>query len=132
MNTLDIYLLIYYGIWYLIVQLITVDPPVVTVGEVGPTSVMLSWEAQPGVTHYNISFERSPAEGSRHRQTQCAGVTHEDTIDVGNVTEHTLNSLEEDSKYTINVTAVYTGGSASSVPSVNTTQQDGNFKECTT
>ena len=101
------------------------------VGDPGPTSVLLSWDAQPGVTHYEVSFERSPAAGSQDRQTQCAGVPHEGTIDVvGTVTEYTLDVLEEDSVYTITVTAVYTGGFNSSVPNVTviTTEQAGNIK----
>ena len=104
-----------------------VGPPDVTVGDVGPTSVMLSWNPLSGVTHYNVSFERSPAEGSQGRRTQCGSVPHVDTIDVGTVTEYTLDDLEEDSEYTITVTAVYTGGSASSDPDVITTLQAGNI-----
>ena len=99
-----------------------------TAGDPGPTSVMLSWEALPGVTHYNVLFERSPATGSQVRQTQCAGAVHEDTIDVGSATEYTLNNLEEDSMYTIIVTAVYTGGNDLSESQVITTQQAGNIK----
>ena len=98
------------------------------VGDAGPTSVMLSWEPLPGVTCYEVSFERSPAEGSQDRQTQCGSVTHEGIIDVDNATEYTLDGLEEDSKYTITVTAVYTGGNDSSELQVITTQQAGNVK----
>ena len=101
------------------------EPPAVTVGDPGSTSVMLSWQTLSGVTHYDVSFERSPAAGSPDRQTQCASVLDEDTIDVGTVTEYTLNDLEEDSMYTITVTAVYTSGSASSEPWVITTLQAG-------
>ena len=98
-----------------------------TVGDPGPTSVILSWKALPGVVHYEVSFERSPVTGSRSRTTECGGFEHEGTIDVGTATEHTLNGLEEDSMYTITVTAVYTGGSASSEPQVIATQQAGNL-----
>ena len=97
-----------------------------TVGDPGPTSVMLSWEALPYVTHYEVSFQRSPAEGSHDRQTQCGSVTHVGTIGVGTATEYTLDDLEEDSIYTITVTAVYTGGNDSS-KEVITTQQAGNI-----
>ena len=100
-----------------------------TVRDPGPTSVMFSWEPLHGVTHYKVSFVRSPAEGSQDRQTQCSGVTHEDTIDVSTATEYTLNDLEEDSNYTITVTAVYTGGSASSEHQIITTEKAG--KLCT-
>ena len=96
-----------------------------TVGDPGPTSVMLSWEALPGVIHYNVSFERSPVERSQDHRTQCERFLHEDTIDVGTATEYTLEDLEEDSIYTITVTAVYTGRSASSEPQVITTLQAG-------
>ena len=98
-----------------------------TVGDPGPTSVMLSWNALLGVTRYNVSFVRSPAEGSRDRRTQCGGFLHEGTIDAGTVTEYTLENLEEDNMYTITVTAVYIGGSASSEEEVITTQQAGNI-----
>ena len=104
------------------------DPPVVTGGDPGPTSVMLSWIALPGVTRYEVSFERSPAPGSQDRQTECASSPHEGIIDVGTATEYTLDDLEEDSAYTITVTAVYMGGSASSEPEMITTLQAGNIK----
>ena len=103
-----------------------VPPAVTVVGDPGPTSVMLSWIALPSVTHYEVSFERSRSSGFTDRQTQCGSVQHEDTIDVGNATRHTLNDLEEDSVYTITVTAYYPGGSPSS-EEVITTQQAGNI-----
>ena len=115
-------------------QTVAVVPPVVTVvGDTGPKSVMLSWEALPGVTRYEVSFERSLTSGFIDHRTQCGMFRHNGTIDVGNatVTEYTLNDLEEDSKYTITVTAVYvtesyTSRSASS-EIVVTTMQAGNI-----
>ena len=125
-----------YLLWYLISHSpvdnscfpsITVGPPDVTVGGPAPTSVRLFWEVLPTVTRYEVSFVRSSAEGSQDRHTQCGSVTHEGTIDVGTATEYTLNGLEEDSMYTITVTAVYTGGSSPSDPQVTTTRQAGNI-----
>ena len=89
---------------------------------------MFSWQALSGVTRYDVSYVRSPAEGSQDRQTQCASVSDDDTIDVGTATEYTLNGLEEDSMYIITVTAVYSGGSALSEPQLITTQQAGIIK----
>ena len=103
---------------------IAVEPPNVTVGELGQKSILISWEALPSVTSYEVSFQRSPAVGSYDRRTICQRVEHRDTIDVGKATEYTLDDLEEDSNYTINVTAVYAGRSNSSEMMI-TTQQAG-------
>ena len=89
-------------------------------GDPGPKSVVLSWEALPNVTRYEVSFQRLPAVGSLDRQTQCASIVHEDTIDVGTVTEYTLNNLEEDSVYIIMVAAFYAGGNVSNEEVITT------------
>ena len=103
-----------------------VGPPDVTVGDLGSTSVMLSWNEQAGVIRYEVSFEYSPTARSLDRETECGSFPHEDTIDVGTATEYTLDGLEEDRRYTITVAAVYTGGSVSSEVMV-TTEQAGNI-----
>ena len=100
----------------------------VTVGDVGSTSVMLFWDAVFGATRYEVSFVRSPIPGSQARQTECASNEHVGFINVGTATKYTLNGLEEDSNYTITVTAVYTGGNDLSEPQVITTQQAGIIK----
>ena len=107
------------------------EPPVVTVvGDPGPTFVMLSWNEQANVIRYDISFGHSPAAGSDDRATRCPSRPDEGTIDTGTVTEYTLENLEEDRRYTITVTAVYTGGSASSEVMI-TTPQAGNINSAT-
>ena len=111
----------YYVLTYDLLSAVA-QPPNVTAR--GPTSVMLSWEA---LLYYEVSFQRSPAAGSPDRQTQCRNVAHEGTIDVSTATEYTLDDLEEDSMYTITVTAVYAGESVSN-EEVITTQQAGRIK----
>ena len=94
-----------------------------------PTSVHLFWNKQPGIDEYEVTFTRSPANGSESRHTQCDGFEHNDTKKVGTATEYTLMNLEEDSLYTITLSAVYFHGSEvfSSKPVLVTTEQDGLF-----
>ena len=91
---------------------------------------MVFWNALPGVTRYEVSFEHSPAPESIDRQTRCRSIPHEATINVGTATAYTLDDLEEDSVYTITATAVYPLESFSSEVMI-TTQQAGKINSTT-
>ena len=81
------------------------SPDVEVVGEVGPISVELSWNEQSGVEDYHVSYERT------------GGVINScpHFVDSGNMTGTatgvTLDNLEEDSVYSVTVTAISTGDS---------------------
>ena len=79
----------------------SVGPPdVEVVGEEGPTSVELSWSEQIGVEGYQVSYER--VRGVINR---CGHQTSSGSMP-GNATGVTLNNLEEDSVYSVTITAM--------------------------
>ena len=67
------------------------------VGEVGPTSVELSWSEQSGVESYQVSYGGVI--------NSCGGQTPSGAT-VGNTRGVTLTNLEEDSVYSVTVTAM--------------------------
>ena len=70
------------------------------VGEVGPTSVELSWNDQPKVENYQVSYVRTIGVINRCDHEVLSGIMFTTATGV------TLNNLEEDSVYSVTVTAM--------------------------
>ena len=98
------------------------DPPVVTLGVVTATTVMLSWSPQPGVGQYEVRYVR--AVGSQQHGA-CP-----DFVDTPNTEATTENSLtvarlQEFSTYTVTVFAVSNAGRVPSEEIVIMTSEAG-------
>lgn len=93
------------GVWFFS----AVPPParpLLSVQMVSPTTVRVSWDSQPHVDHYELTFERK-----NRTQEQCPSFHHKETVVVfGTVTNHTLHTLQEFSNYTITLRAVNRAG----------------------
>ena len=97
------------------------DVPMLTMGDIGSTFVILSWNQQLNVDRYTIEYHR--LEGFQSHQTDCGNTEHENSTSVaGNVAEYNLTGLEEDSRYRITITAMNISGSSSSTLDVTTLQ----------
>ncbi len=84
-------------------------------GSVSPTRVTVTWDEQPFIDVYKISFER--VTGSL--QLLCPDITHQGTYE-SNTTEYSITGLHEYSVYNISVTAVNIAGNSSSYFTVTT------------
>ena len=84
-----------------------------------PTTISLSWTAANGtVDSYEVMWERDTSG-------ECPDVDEGSATISGSSTSHTISGLEEDSNYTITVTAINTAGSAVSVPVTAVTGEAG-------
>ena len=84
--------------------------PVVSVGSTTPATIPLSWtSAGSQVDSYEVTWERDTSG-------ECTDVDEGSATTSDSSTSYTISGLEEDSNYTINVTATNTAGSAVSVP----------------
>ena len=84
--------------------------PVVNVDSTTPTTISLTWtSAGSQVDSYEVPWERDTSG-------ECTDVGEDSATISGSSTSHTISGLEEDSNYTITVTASNTAGSAVSVP----------------
>ena len=93
--------------------------PVVSVGSTTPTIFPLSWtSAGSQVDNYEVTWERDTSG-------ECTDVDEDSATISGSSTSHTISGLQEDSNYTITVTATNTAGSAVSVPVTAVTEEAG-------
>ena len=84
--------------------------PTVTANSTTPTTISLSWtSAGSEVDSYEVMWERDTSG-------DCPDVDEGNATVSGNITSYTITQLEEDSSYTINITATNAAGSAFSVP----------------
>ena len=84
--------------------------PVMNVGSTTPMTIPLTWtSAGSEVNSYEVTWERDTSG-------ECPDVEESSTNITGSSTSYTIAGLQEDSNYTINVTATNTAGSAVSVP----------------
>ena len=84
-----------------------------------PTTISLSWTAASGtVDSYEVTWERLTTR-------ECPDVDMDSTVITSSSTSYTISGLEEDSIYTITVTATNTAGSAVSVPVTAVTGEAG-------
>ena len=71
----------------------------VTASSITPTTISLSWtSAGSEVDSYEVMWERDTSG-------KCPDVDEGNATVSGNITSYTITQLEEDSSYTINVTA---------------------------
>ena len=86
------------------------QPNTVMVHSTTPTTISLSWTAASGtVNNYEVMWERDTSG-------ECPGMVEVSATITGGSTSYTISGLEEDSNYTITVTATNAAGSAVSIP----------------
>ena len=86
------------------------QPNTVMVHSTTSTTISLSWNAASGtVNSYEVMWERDTSG-------ECPGMDEDSATITGDSTSYTISGLEEDSSYTITVTATNAAGSAVSVP----------------
>ena len=84
-----------------------------------PTTISLSWTTSNGTADsYEVTWERDTSG-------ECTDVDEGSTTISGSSTSYTISGLEEDSTYTITVTATTALGSAVSVPVTAVTGEAG-------
>ena len=94
-------------------------PTEVMVNSTTPTTISLSWTAANGTADsYEVMWERDTSG-------ECPDVDEGSATISGSSTSHTISGLQEDSNYTITVTATNTAGSAVSVPVTAVTWEAG-------
>ena len=93
--------------------------PEVTLGSSTPTTIPLTWtSAGSKVDSYEVTWERDTSG-------ECPDVDEDSATISGSSTSYTISGLQEDSNYTITVTATNTAGSAVSVPVTAVTGEAG-------
>ena len=93
--------------------------PLVNVDSTTPTTIPLTWtSAGSQVDSYEVTWERDTSG-------ECTDVDEDSATISGSSTSHTISGLEEDSNYTITVTATNTAGSAVSDPVTSVTGEAG-------
>ena len=86
------------------------QPNTVMVHSTTPTTISLSWTTASGtVNSYEVMWEKDTSR-------ECPAVDENSATITGGSTSYTISGLEEDSSYTITVTATNAAGSAVSVP----------------
>ena len=84
--------------------------PIVTITSTMSNSITLTWTVPgPEVESYDVSWGRDTSG-------ECTDVDEGSATISGSSSSHTISGLQEDSNYTITVTATNTAGSAVSVP----------------
>ena len=84
--------------------------PVVTVTSTMSTNIVLNWTIPgPEVDRYDVSWERDTSGVCPNTDSNSASVS-------GGLDSYTITEVQEDSNYTITVTATNAAGSAVSVP----------------
>ena len=97
------------------------DPvqPTVMVDSTTPTTISLSWTVADGTADsYEVTWERDTSG-------ECSDVDEGNATISGNSTNYIISGLEEDTKYTINVTATTALGRAVSDPVTAVTVEAG-------
>ena len=93
--------------------------PVVNVSSTMSNSITLTWTVPgPEVESYDVSWERDTSG-------ECPNGDSNSTSVSGGSASYTITGLQEDSTYTITVTATNTAGSAVSVPVTAVTGEAG-------
>ena len=91
--------------------------PTVTANSTTITTISLSWtSAGSEVEFYEVTWEKTTSGECRDVDEGSATIT-------GGSTSYTITRLEEDSNYTITVTATNAAGSAVSVPVTGITEE---------
>ena len=84
--------------------------PTISMGTTTPTTIPLSWTNNDSVVNkYEVMWERDTSG-------ECDNMDEGSNIITNGSTSYTIRGLQEDSNYTITVTATNTAGSAVSVP----------------
>ena len=99
--------------------------PNVTVLSVSATSVSLSWSVPTGsvVDSYEVMWQRDTSG-------ECPDKDEDSTTITDGSTSYTITGLEEDSTYSVTVTAVYSIGNVNSNTTVATTLEAGTYCNC--
>ena len=92
------------------------SPDVEVVEEVNATSVELSWSEQSGVDSYQVSYQRTGG-----MINSCPSFVDSGNM-FGTATGVILNNLEEDSVYSITVTAMSSTGPAFTTIEITTAE----------
>ena len=96
-----------------------VAPVVTSVGPITPTTIPLSWvSAGSEIDSYVVMSERDTSG-------ECPDVDMDNATISGTSTSYTISGLQEDSNYTITVTATNAAGSVVSVPVTGMTGEAG-------
>ena len=96
-----------------------VQVPTVTANSTTPNTILLSWtSAGSEVESYEVTWER-------YTSGECSDVDEGNATVSGSSTSYTITQLEEDSNYTITVTANNAVGSAISDSIIGMTQEAG-------
>ena len=100
-----------------IIIFIAVQVPTVTVNSKTPTTISLSWTSAGSVVDsYVLTWERDTLG-------ECPDVNEGNATVSGSSTSYTIIQLEEDSSYTINITATNAAGSVTSAPITEMTRE---------
>ena len=95
------------------------QPTVVMVNSITPTTISLFWTAANGIVDsYEVMWERDTSG-------ECPDVDEGSTTITGSSTSYTISGLQEDSNYTITVTATNAAGSTVSDSATRTTSEAG-------
>ena len=98
------------------------QPTAVMVDSITPTTISLSWTAANGtVDSYEVMWERDTSG-------QCPDVDEDSTNITGSSTSYTISGLQEDSSYTITVTATNAAGSTVSDSVTRMTSEAGKLR----
>ena len=97
----------------------SVQHPVIDFDSIKATTVSLSWAGAGSVVDsYEVMWERDTSR-------ECPDEDKNSTTITDGSTSYTITGLEEDSRYTITVTATNAAGSAASLPITVTTEKAG-------
>ena len=97
-----------------------IDPPVLMdTTTSGPTTIAISWTQSVNVDRYTVSYTYTI------RRCGSGPVSGSEEISDGNARSFTLTDLEEDSNYTITLTAISAAGQLTSNQIITTTTTAG-------
>ena len=106
-------------VFYKLLFFNAVQVPTVTASSTTPTTISLSWtSAGSEVDSYEVTWERDTSG-------ECPDVDEDNATVSGSITSYTITQLEEDSSYTINITATNAAGNSVSDPVIGLTQEAG-------
>ena len=94
----------------------------ISVGTTTSTTISITWtSAGLVVNSYEVMWERNTSG-------ECPDVGEGSATITGGATSYTITGLEEDSNYTINVTAINAAGNAVSAPFLGITTEAGDIQ----
>ena len=95
-------------------QIVSPSSPEISTAAASPTAIIIKFaNSTSTVDEYEVEWERDTSGA-------CLDVDEGNTTIIGTLTNYTITGLEEDSSYTITVTAVNTAGSNISQTIVHT------------